>query len=68
MLNTSIGYHTFALSYKLIDSKHLKSIHKHFLRYQKKNPDMKNFPITSKNGEHIGWEFFYQNNKEIGRQ
>ena len=65
MLNTSIGYHTFALSYKLIDSKHLKSIHKHFLRYQKKNPDMKNFPITSKNGEHIGWEFFYQNNKGI---
>ena len=46
MLNTSIGYHTFALSYKLIDSKHLKSIHKHFLRYQKINRHSPYLSIT----------------------
>lgn len=60
MINTSLGYHTFAFFQRAKEDEFL-SLTTDFIAYANRNKDIKRFPIKNKRG----WEYTYKNSKGI---
>lgn len=60
MINTSLGYHTFAFFQRAKEDEFL-SLTTDFIAYANRNKEIKRFPIKNKRG----WEYTYKNSKGI---
>lgn len=64
MMNTSMGYHTFAFFQKL-NGHEFSMLTSAFILYAEKNKNIKRFPIKDKGGRTVAWEYDYEKNKGI---